>query len=72
MVRRPKIISKARSIAISSNTFVIPPVGTGNAEVIRSSSNAIVRLFASNTFVRSPRVFVPGASSQVSKLSLKG
>ena len=56
----------------SSNRWVIPPVGSGNAAVIMSSRSAIAKLFSSKTFVRSARVFVPGDASHDSRSSLKG
>ena len=57
---------------MASNTWLIPPVGSGRAGTNIRSRIVTAKLFSANTSLSAPSVFVSSLRSQRSSWSLKG
>ena len=68
--RIPAISSRARSMAITSKTWVTPPVGSGSAGNASNRTKRTAKLFSSKTSIRLPIVFGCSLRSQPSSWSL--
>src|SRR3990167_8621392 len=71
-VFRPIISSRARTIAITSNTCVMPPVGMGKAGTAKRIKNKTAKLFSSNTWLSRSSVLGSWLFNQILSSSLKG
>ena len=71
IVRKPMTISAATTTAMASNTWVIPPVGSGRAGTNMRKRIVVAKVFSANTTSSDPSVFEPSLSSQASSSSAK-
>ena len=71
-VDRPTTNWAANSTVITSNTWVIPPVGAGRAGTNIKNRMVTAKAFSAKTSVRSPSVFGESPSSHASSWSLNG
>src|SRR5665213_471487 len=71
-VDRPATNWAANSTVITSNTWVIPPVGAGSAGTNIKNRMVTAKAFSAKTSVRLPSVFGESPSSHASSWSLNG